>query len=152
MTSVSVQGATTVSPEIFTIQGSNNGSNWDTLESVFGHPNNNALLVNYPLTTPGLYSFYRLHFTDSHHPSYVGLNEVEFYFKELSNPALTVLGEGTVLMNSYGISEITIGPDEFKAAMCYQPISSGSITVSSDGDVVNGELDLWLQLSSQGEA
>ena len=87
------------SPEEFTIQGSHNDSDWDTLETITGEYWLEAGWRQYLLTTQSTYRYYRINITDTKGDASAEILQVEMYDD-------TIFGEGRVTLFPYESFEL----------------------------------------------
>ena len=71
------------SPTAFKIQGSNNGTIFDTLLSVSGQSWTSLEVKSYVIANPGNYSYYRIYITANAAGNYVTVTNLDFYSEEI---------------------------------------------------------------------
>jgi len=72
-------GALSRSPKSWTFKGSNNGTDWTTLDTQSNITDwaSTTIKHTYPITNSTAYSYYRMNITESNDASYVGVGEIE---------------------------------------------------------------------------
>ena len=82
-------GTQAQNPKSWTLEGSNNGSTWTTLDTVSGYTSWGAADGNHPLTrsvgSPAAYRYYRLNVTAIQSGAQVGVAELRLYSPGMSN-------------------------------------------------------------------
>jgi hypothetical protein len=74
-------------PKDWTLDGSNDGTSWDTLDTVTGYtPVSSSAYVTFTVDTPGTYTYYRLNITANNGDTYIGVGGLYLY------------GQGTVVV------------------------------------------------------
>jgi len=94
--------STTHSPTEWTLQGSNNDSDWDTLDSQTGQSFTQAETKTYDFTNFTAYVYYRIYITASSSGTYVGLGQMELIERALEcGSEAAIISQGTYALKAY---------------------------------------------------
>lgn len=130
-------------PTAWTFEGSNNDSDWDTLDTQTGQSIKNGYARTYAIASPASYLYYRLTVTGSGAPSYVGLRELDLHE---SVPAQTELDQEFILTDS------AIEPTHIDLFLRRVGSPSGTLTVNIETDGTFGPSGSLISASATGTA